>query len=172
MQESNSTQNEDSIQWYRDHREELIAYAIKHFRIRTDCAHDIVQSVYLRMQNTEADIQNRRVYAYRVTHNLCVDLKRKEKSQTAVDEHVSHHGQLTDDLCPERTTSARQLLAKLNGVIWRMPERRRKLFTMHRFQELSFAEIGRRTGLSESAVRKHVSKALAECQKAMGSDHV
>ncbi|HEY7773367.1 MAG TPA: RNA polymerase sigma factor [Marinagarivorans sp.] len=172
MQESNNPQSEASVQWYRDHREELVAYAIKHFRLSADCADDIVQAVYLRMQNTQTDIQNRRVYAFRVTHNLCIDLKRKEKSKAAIDDHVSQHGQLTDDICPERTTSARQLLAKLNSVIWRMPERRRKLFTMHRFQELSFAEIGRRTGLSESAVRKHVAKALAECQNALGNDHV
>ena len=158
--------------WYSDHREELMAYAIKHFRISSHCADDIVQAVYLRMQNADSEILNPRQYAYRITHNLCIDLKRKEKSMNSLNDHVAEHSHTQNDLCPERTISARQLLTKLNNVIWKMPEKRRKLFTMHRFQELSFAEIGRQTGLSESAVRKHVAKALAECHQAMGKDDV
>lgn len=158
--------------WFSDHREELMAYAIKHFRISAHCADDIVQAVYLRMKNTMSDIQNPRQYAYRITHNLCIDLKRKEKAIESVNNHIAAHGHTQNELCPERTHSARQLLSKLNNIIWSMPERRRKIFTMHRFQELSFAEIGRRTRLSESAVRKHVAKALAQCHQAMENEDV
>ncbi len=38
---------------------------------------------------------------------------------------------------------------------------------MHRFDNLSYAEIARSLDLSESVVRKHISKALADCQKAL-----
>jgi len=36
---------------------------------------------------------------------------------------------------------------------------------MNRFDGLSYAEIARRVDLSETVVRKHVTKALIDCQK-------
>lgn len=38
---------------------------------------------------------------------------------------------------------------------------------MNRFDGLSYAEIARRVDLSETVVRKHVTKALIDCQKAL-----
>jgi RNA polymerase sigma-70 factor (ECF subfamily) len=38
---------------------------------------------------------------------------------------------------------------------------------MHRFDGLSYAQISRMVGLSETVVRKHVAKALLDCQKAL-----
>ena len=38
---------------------------------------------------------------------------------------------------------------------------------MNRFDGMSYAQIARTVGLSETVVRKHVAKALVDCQKAL-----
>ena len=75
--------------------------------------------------------------------------------------------ELTDERCPERIADGRQRLKILADAIGNMPEARRKYLLMNRFENLSFAEISRRVGLSESMVRKHVKNALEDCQNSL-----
>ena len=170
----NSTQTQGTLleQWYRLYRHGLSAYLRKHFKFNQDSNEDIIHNAFLRVNANLNNINNPRVYLYRTVHNLAIDHIRKQSSHENTQTALENHLDLQEDRCPERALSAKQLLSLLNTVIWSMPEKRRKLFAMHRFEELSFAEIGRRTTLSESAVRKHIAKALADCQHALETHNV
>lgn len=154
--------------WYTQHSNELIAYITKHFDIDRAAAEDIAHLTMVRMTNTSSEIRNIRVFAFRVAHNLAIDACRREQLHNRKHEELQQSTFQQNDISPEREYSGKQLLSKINSVIWSMPEKRRKLFTMHRLEQLSYAEIDRRTGLSESAVRKHVAKGLDDCLNAMG----
>jgi RNA polymerase sigma-70 factor (ECF subfamily) len=171
---TDSTQTQGSLleQWYGLYRNELGAYLRKHFKLPQDCNEDIVQNAFLRVNTNSSTINNPRVYLYRTVHNLAIDYLRQQSKQDSTQSTLENYLDQQEDRCPERALSAKQLMSLLNTVIWSMPEKRRQLFIMHRFEELSFAEIGRRTGLSESAVRKHIANALADCQRAMEAQNV
>ena len=158
-------------QCYIDHADELVAYTIKHFSMDRAQAEDIIQSTFIKISESDTEIKNVRVYAFRVAHNLAIDILRKQKRHTEKQQVIYNTHSDSDQRCPERDWSAKQLLTMVNNVIWAMPEKRRKLFIMHRIENLSYAEIGRQMGLSESAVRKHVAKGLDDCIKVMGADH-
>ena len=158
-------------QCYSEHSAELISYTIKHFGLDKAQAEDIVQNAFIKISESNTQIQNMRVYAFRVVHNLAIDLVRKHKRHGEHNQQLAHEQTDTDERCPERDWTAKQLLTMVNNVIWGMPEKRRKLFIMHRVERLSYAEIGRQMGISESAVRKHVAKGLDDCIKAMGANH-
>jgi len=51
--------------------------------------------------------------------------------------------------------------------MWDMPVKRRRMLVLNRFDGLTYAEISRQSGLSQSAVKKHVMKALTDFNKAL-----
>jgi RNA polymerase sigma-70 factor (ECF subfamily) len=62
---------------------------------------------------------------------------------------------------------AKQQVRLLQTVLAGLPERHRLYLTANRMDGLSFAEIARRHGVSESLVRKTVDEAAAVCQRAV-----
>ena len=72
-----------------------------------------------------------------------------------------------DELEPERIVDGQHDLRVVGQALRQMPPKRRKILIMSRFDGLSYAEIARREGLSETVVRKHIGKALRDCQRAM-----
>ena len=60
-----------------------------------------------------------------------------------------------------------QLRRKLEDAVARLPRRQRKIFRAHRFDDLSYAEIARLTGLSISEVEREMAKAIYQLMKQM-----
>jgi RNA polymerase sigma-70 factor (ECF subfamily) len=57
-------------------------------------------------------------------------------------------------------------------VLERLPDRVRAAFVLHRFEELSYAEIARRLGVSVSSIEKYISQALKELTAARLRDEL
>ena len=53
-------------------------------------------------------------------------------------------------------------LEKISEQILKMPLKRRQILVMNRFEHLSYAEISRKIGITEAAVRKHIKRALQD----------
>ena len=65
----------------------------------------------------------------------------------------------------EMTMSAKELERNINGIISRMPHRRREIFNLSRYEKLSNKEIALRLGLSVRTVEKHIENALSDIRK-------
>ena len=87
---------------------------------------------------------------------------RQRHAQAVVDS-----GTAVEELSPDRIHDGKRQLGLVVKALWAMPKKRRKLLMMSRFDGLSYAQIARTVGLSETVVRKHVTKALLDCQKAL-----
>jgi RNA polymerase sigma factor (sigma-70 family) len=152
------------------HREELCRYLMRKNRLHLSEAEDVVQTAFARfaaMENPQS-VHNPRAFLYRIAINLSVDLQRRNHVQ---DKYLEANCS-DDDMGapgPERVVEGRQRLGILSRALWGMPKKRRQLLLMSRFDGLSYAEIARRVGLSETVVRKHVNNALADCHKALMS---
>lgn len=68
---------------------------------------------------------------------------------------------------PEQTTSDRQSVERLSKALQKLPERTRRIFCLARVEGLSYPEIARQLGISESTVYKDMRLALAHCLMAM-----
>jgi RNA polymerase sigma-70 factor (ECF subfamily) len=53
-----------------------------------------------------------------------------------------------------------ELLRRLENAVGAMPRKQREIFLVHRLDDLSYAEIASRTGLSVRQVERHMAKAL------------
>jgi RNA polymerase sigma factor (sigma-70 family) len=143
------------------HRPALRRYFSK--RVPAAEVDDLVQDVFLRMQvhGQEQSIDHLDRYLFTVAASVLSDTRRRCVVRHG-DEHESleegHHP--TEDRTPERVILDREALDMVVRAIAELPERTRDVFVLHRFEEMSCRAIGAQLGISESAVEKHVMKAL------------
>ena len=155
---------------YLRHRQELCSYISNKFGIDASDAEDIVQSAFARFAEMESalTIENPRAFLYKASSNIAIDIKRHGKVTRSYSDSMAGVSEEADEReDPARVAESRERLGLISAALWNMPGKRRQLLLMSRFDGLSYAEIARRVGLSETVVRKHISKALADCHKAL-----
>lgn len=132
-------------------------------------ADDLTQEVLIRLLNqgtTRSDS-----YVFQIAQNLLTDRHRRR----AVREQHRILTAATADrdqnlLNAHDIVSGHQQLALATAVLSGLPERTRKIFILYRFENLSQDEIGASFGISASAVKQQVAKAMAALAKAMRND--
>ncbi len=156
---------------YSRYRDELCHYLARHYRLDPAEAEDVVQAVFTRVAETNIvlTLDNPRAFLYKMAANTCIDLKRRDKVRASYQTQVveSDEEREFDHTDPAREVEADQQLRCVTDALRTMPEKRRRMLLMNRLDGLSYAEIARREQLSETVVRKHIFKALADCQKAL-----
>jgi len=154
---------------YVRYRSELCSSIVNKFQVTRDEAEDIVHAAFARVvEIKDQTIKNPRALLYKMSYNIAIDRKRHGAvCQKHVDSVIDSESAVVEELGPERVFEGNRRLQIVQKVMWAMPEKRRQLFVMSRFDGLSYAEIARRVGLSETAVRKQISKGLMDCQKAL-----
>lgn len=125
-------------------------------------AADIYQESVLRVieQARTQPLRNPLAYGLRVARNLLLgNRKRPTLSLETLEECVSPLP------CPEERTSQRQRAQLLTGFLATMPAQRREVLIRRRLQGESREQIAAAMGLSQEAVKKHMSRALADLQR-------
>lgn len=157
---------------YQQYWLELRNYIYKTFGSGPPEPEDVVQTSFARLaavENLDA-IDNPRAFLYAASRNLVIDYQRHLKtSNQYVEQLQSDLDHQVDEITPERIFIEKQRLQVVVSTLKKMPEKRRSLLLLNRFDGLGFVEIGRKLGISESGVRKHVKRALEECMNALSA---
>lgn len=151
----------------QEHHDELVGFLVRRVSCR-DAAADILQDVFIRLIQIEAEIciQNPRAFLYRVAANLAIDHLRKrqrEEARRADDEQLFDWPDASPGL--ERRVFSEQQLACLKTAIAELPPRCREVFILHKFKQYPYSKIMRDLGIAESTVLKHVVKAMDHCRR-------
>ncbi|MBS0298012.1 MAG: RNA polymerase sigma factor [Proteobacteria bacterium] len=152
---------------YLEKRADLVRF----FTARTGSAaeaEDIVQDMYLKVSRAEgADVSNGVAWLYRLGSNVLLDRVRGAQRSGRRDAEwrgvtaVQVGGEEVEDVPPaEAGIDARRRLAALIAALDQLPPQARRVFTLHKLDGLSHAEVAARLGISRSAVEKHVMAAL------------
>jgi RNA polymerase sigma factor (sigma-70 family) len=152
----------DLKQLFLAHRGELHAYLTDRLRDR-ELANDLAQETFLRFaeQGGNGVIVEDRSYLYRTARNLAIDhIRRTHRHRTDVTAHADLADIAADLPGAEEVVAGRERLDRLRAAIEALPERTRQVFVLHRIEELTYAEVATRLGISESSVQKHLARAL------------
>lgn len=159
--------------FYTAQRDPLCGYLRRKYGAGPPEPEDVVHQAFAKLAQLGAaavkGLEFPRAFLFRVAENLLIREKRRARTRARHANVVlaSIGGEEPLDLDPESVLVLRQDLAVIEEVIRGMPERRRCCFLMHRMEELSFAEIGRRLSISATAVTGHVERALADIEEAL-----
>jgi RNA polymerase sigma-70 factor, ECF subfamily len=135
----------------------------------SDAAQDIAQESFARLWRQRHQwIAGRSVrpFLFRVAHNLARNEQRHRR--------VRAHWAVSEGAEPVRTSpsvaqiyDAHALNDEAGRAIRALPERRRQVFILARFEELSYREIAELMGISVQTVANQMSAALADLRSAL-----
>jgi len=131
-------------------------------------AEEIAQDTYLRLGTKvprDSTIQHPRAYLFRTAHNLAMNQLARHttewKYRISEDIPVDHPSSTPP---PDSIADSRQRLKLLLHVLDELPEPCRRAFVLHKFHNLTYAEIAQKFGVSQSLIEKHLMRALTHCR--------
>ncbi|HUO02449.1 MAG TPA: sigma-70 family RNA polymerase sigma factor [Rhizomicrobium sp.] len=137
---------------------DLIRQIARRTRNRRD-AEDLLHSAYLRLTRYGAQhpVGDPAAFLVRTAFNLSIDNYRHEKA-------LQNQAEASDveDAAPlqDEVIAARVRLTRVKEGLNKLTPRTREIFLMHRLNNLKYHEIASRLGISQSAVEKHIAKAV------------
>ena len=155
---------------YRTQASRLRRYFAR--RTGSDDAGDLVQETFVRFASAAAagqsEIDCPEAYLTQVATNLLRDRARAAAHNA---HYLQQQANATAGRCvdPYPLLESRDALRGLEQALSRLNPRRRKIFLLHRLEDMTYAEIGTVVGMSEKGVKKQMAKALFELRQAMGS---
>jgi RNA polymerase sigma-70 factor (ECF subfamily) len=147
-------------------RPALMAFFLRRVRNPSE-AEDLTQEVFVRMLKS-AEAAPPDVYVFQIAQNLLVDRARKNRVRERYREGVAVEADRDFDvLDPHRLVEGREQLSAFVQALDELPERTRTMFILFRVENMSQEAIGAAYGISASAVKQHVAKAMALLAKKM-----
>lgn len=146
---------------FKTHYSELCAHANKYLQ-DLEAAEEVVQSLFVKLWENRAEVKiekSARAYLFRATRNACYNQLRHIKVK---EEYKNHHQQ---EIEMERYTvddeyQAGELDEKIRASIERLPEKRKKIFLLSRFEGLKYREIADKLKISVKTVENQMGSAI------------
>ena len=142
-------------------------------------AEDLTQEIFLRVVEQAAEFKHEARFStwlYAIARNLCIDTLRKQahRRHASLDEPSADGGSLGErvgDEHPrsggERVAQGRQVAARIDEALVRLPEEQREVFLLREIASLPFHEIAAITGAPENTVKSRMRYALERLQEAL-----
>ena len=130
-------------------------------------AEDIVEEFFIRFWEKRASIRintNLKSYMLRSVHNQSIDYLRKKAAgiEARIEEYtdLSMLKLITTFHSASEAIELNELNNKIDVAINQLPEACRRIFTMNRFEDLTYKEIASRLNVSVNTVEMQMSRAL------------
>jgi RNA polymerase sigma-70 factor, ECF subfamily len=124
---------------------------------------DLVQEVFLRILRYRQSYQPGtpfRPWIYQIARNARMDHYRKSPRQAALEPEMA------PPVAPPDSAQQKQEAALLHRALQQLPEEKREILILARFQELKYEEIAGLVGCELNAVKTRVHRALQDLRKA------
>ena len=123
-------------------------------------AEDLTQETLMRLLEQDQDRADS--YVFQIAQNLLTDRHRRtrvrERYRDAISAQQDRH---RDPIDAHIILEGHQQLTIAMDALARLPERTRSIFILYRFEKISQSEIALAFGISVSAVKQQVAKAMA-----------
>lgn len=171
-----ASQKEDSggklAAFYREYSEELARTLRSMFGDGPPDPDDVAQEAFHRLmkRGDHASIKNLKAFVWRTARNLLLTEKRREVMRSRHDYEIEQlfFAFTSHESSPENAIQAKEQLKLINEAIMKMPAMRRRAFVLHRIEGLSIADVGRQLGISRPTASKHIGRATADIEAAVG----
>ncbi|PYB81871.1 RNA polymerase subunit sigma-24 [Pseudomonas sp. LB-090624] len=128
-------------------------------------ASDLVQELFLRFwRRPEVQVEALDTYLLRCAGNLAIDHLRSQGSRERVAEAALPVDEAAMALAPDQAVEVDHDLQRIEAALRALPERTRQIFLLNRVHGCKYGEIAKAMQLSQSAVEKHMMRALEACK--------
>ncbi|SDH78660.1 RNA polymerase sigma factor [Pseudomonas abietaniphila] len=132
-------------------------------------AADLVQDLFIRFwRRPLVQVEELNTYLLRCAGNIAIDHLRNEGTRARLHEAlIPDEPQLCSDV-PQAALEASIDLRHIEAALRGLPEKTRQIFLLNRIHGRKYGEIATVMGLSQSAVEKHMMRALQACKASLG----
>ena len=125
-------------------------------------AEEMVQNTFIVLWENRANVDihtSLKSYLYRAVHNSCLNrIKHLKVRQEHSDYYMHTHEEEVDTTA--HTVMGNELQHQINEAVDLLPPQCKRVFTLSRFENLTYAEIAIELGVSVKAVDKQMVRAL------------
>lgn len=152
-------------QTFQNERAGLLRYLGR--RAGWDAAPDLVQEVFVRAASSEqaGRLINPAAFVKRIARNLLIDRARKIGRDNVVMFPLDEQRDIVAQPEQSLNLEASDLLRLYEDAVDTLPEKTRRVFLMHRVDEMSYRQIHERLEISIATVEYHMVKALAHISR-------
>ncbi len=130
---------------------------------RAEHAEEATQDVFTKiwlMRDRLSDVTNFKNYLFTVTRNHVISELRKSLNKEPVDFDLLRAEQSSNnDQSPEQKLEYKEYRELIEKAISLLPEKRRMIFRLSRFEGLSYSEIGEQLNIKSSTINDHITQA-------------
>lgn len=147
---------------FREEHDRLLRYMGR--RAGYDAAPDLVQEVFARAVGSYQSIRlgNPAAFLTRIARNLLIDRSRRQKRDNVLLFPLEEGRDRPVPPSQSWNIEASDLLRVYEQAVDALPDKTRRVFLMHRVDELSYRQIHQALGISIATVEYHMIKALAQ----------
>lgn len=146
----------------------LLAYLTR--RVGAQAAPDLLQETFARALRRDAlnGVSDPAAFLQRIAVNLTRDFARRRRIEARYLSLDRFLGERPSEAAkPDEMVDYQRRARLLAAAIEALPPRRREVFELCAFEDLSFAQIAHRLGMSERMARQHMSLAMRSCWAAL-----
>ncbi|WP_248768402.1 RNA polymerase sigma factor [Pseudomonas sp. MWU12-2345] len=155
------------LQVFLSQRSQMEALVSRRVGCRATAA-DLVQDLFLRFwRRPLVQVEELSTYLLRCAGNIAIDHLRSEGVRVRVNEGWLPEQQDNQGCEPEAALEAGNDLRHVEAALRSLPERTRQIFLLNRIHGRKYTEIAKVMGLSQSAVEKHMMRALEACKASL-----
>ena len=124
---------------------------------------DLLHDAYIKLHEKRAGapVSNAHGYLVQTAVNLSIDKWRRQNILPSSGDPADAERVADPTPGPDEVFTHRVRLQRLRERLACLAPRTREIFLLHRVEGLKYREIAKRLGISDSAVEKHIAKALA-----------
>lgn len=143
------------------------AFAYKLLKSEED-SEDITQDVFVKLWSAPELLESEAVgghFLFTIVRNQVYNFLKHKSVEHSYEEYAQVSASKLADVDIHDELHAREVALIIQLSIDNMPEQRRKVFQMSRYEDLSSQEIADKLGLSVRTVDRHIYLALADLKK-------
>ena len=158
------------LQAFLSQRPQMEALVSRRVGCRATAA-DLVQDLFLRFwRRPLVQVEELNTYLLRCAGNIAIDHLRQEGTRARLNDERLPEACQPDADEPQAALEASNDLRRIETALRGLPEKTRHIFLLNRIHGRKYAEIAKVMGLSQSAVEKHMMRALQACKASVNQD--
>ncbi len=164
----------DIVSLFEAEEQALLRYAHS-FVHRREIAEEVVQEVFLKLHAKWDSVRQPRAWLYRSVRNRCYNYSRDHSREVLVDDEGLDQRNCAAGVAPDSQLQQGEAAGRMREMLADLEPDDRRLIEMKYDEDLSYAEIGERLGITAGNVGyrlHHLLKRLADQLRDAGIDTV
>jgi RNA polymerase sigma-70 factor (ECF subfamily) len=135
-------------------------------------ARDVVQEVFFRIWKNKENLDEQsslQSFLFTISYNIIVDMMRKKVNDNNFRNKLFRNATAKESPV-DKEVEFKELNTIYKNAIEELPAQRKKIYRLHKFENLKYEEIAEKLNISVNTVKSHMNKAITSIRAKVGTE--